>query len=816
MTLLINLDNMITYKNKEQIAELQYQYEQGTLAPTTKEKLVINPKIAYEVVDQDILSSIPFKDIEKEKNKFGSLSRFSTYTPVKNLIWDYLYFVDSSIFRPAAKAFEESRERFKHTKIPPTYTKHLPGTTAYKKFWEEEGRRIIQGYEPIVDGKPCGIRISGEYYFYLNYGWMVKLVLDKETGEPIGDESGFPDFLAMDYYYFRELEARETPSVYKLPYSYKQAIAVAKGRRLGFSYKAASGAVWVTAFRNNAKVAIASAEGIDAVRCFDKAMDIVDHLTKYTPFGREDIGSTKTNGGWKYIPKSQNQSSGQFTFGMVNTRTGERVGRLSEIFTISLFNKPDAASGSGLARLYFEEAGKIDDLSNAWTFSKETLRVGSVYRDGIAIIFGTGGEMVSASGKKGSSKDFSMLFNNPKGNGLGEFENIYEYKATGNSCGFFFPSMWFKPSSNIVIDGKKYFALDKNGNAFFWVSEIIMNMDRELVKPPMGTKSKFEKEITQIPKTPSEAFLTTTGSRFQIEDLISRQTEILSTRSGFEGLRMPGELVDINGIISFIPKPDYQPITSLAMDTSHTEGCLLLYEHPIKDKGKILDDAYIISVDPIGINTDSGKSLIAIIVYKTNKYIHLMGEEKIVATYYGRKKTNPQEYMHNLLLKLSKFYNARITFENDRDGGILQYFLKIGELRRLMETPTLVMNKYIPGSKSTLREWGHSMSSARHKEIGETLIYEWLDIRSGKKNYFDTETGEKIIQEGLRNLDRLQDQLLIEQLINYDRQGNYDAVSALMGIMFQLKEWYDPTELDATTSELSKELVNWYEKKFKR
>jgi hypothetical protein len=90
-----------------------------------------------------------------------------------------------------------------------------------------------------------------------------------------------------------------------------------------------------------------------------------------------------------------------------------------------------------------------------------------------------------------------------------------------------------------------------------------------------------------------------------------------------------------------------------------------------------------------------------------------------------------------------------------------------------MGPPITTLEKIMPGSKTNRRAYGHAMSSVRHKQIGEDLLYEWLDQRGVNTNYYDTEDGEKIIKKGIRNLDRLEDQLLIEQLINYERPGNY-------------------------------------------
>ena len=811
------------YKTSQELIDLQNDYDSNKLDPTHKEKLVINPKIAYLVDNDDIKRSIPDPITRKRLEPiYGKLSDFSiNYTPVDNLMWDYLFFTNSSLFSPTGNAFMKSVEDTKGTKVPPAYTRFLPKTKAYDKFWETEFIRITQGYEPEIDGKPCGLKIPGEFYFYLNYGWMQKVEFN-DDGEVVRDMSGLPDFLAMDYYYFRELDARENPKKYNMPLDYKQSMSITKSRRLGFSYKAGSGAVWCTAFRNKSKVLIASDTGKDATLCFQKALDIIDHISKYTPFGRKNPGKPGNNGGWKHITMSKTKDRGHFTFGLLSTRDGTRAGRQSEIATASLFNKPDAASGEGLTRLYIEEAGKISNLSDAWTFSLESMKTGSVYRSGIGIIFGTGGSMVAENGKKGSSRDFSNIHDRPETVGVAAYKNIYDYKSTQRKCGYFVCAMWANFGSRVIIDSKPYFGLDKNGNAIFWVAEYALNKERLRKKPPLGKKKAYDKFLTQRCKTPSEAFLITTGSRFQTEDLVERRTQVAMSRGGFESLRMPGELIESDGRVEFIPKPNMEPLLNTNNEDDR-EGCFLRYEPPQKIGGTIPDDAYIISVDPIGQNTEGG-SLTAIIVFKTNKYEPWIGPEKIVGMYFGRKKVNPQGYVHRLLMKLSKYYNAKITVENDRDGGIPQYFIRKGEANRLMGPPITTMEKIIPGSKTSRRAYGHSMASVRHKQIGEDLLYEWLDLRGANITYYDSEDGEQSIKNGLRNIDRLEDQLFIEQLINYERGGNYDLVMAMMGIVLQLKEWYDPEDTDPyEENSISSQLLDWklekygsYEDKMKR
>jgi hypothetical protein len=180
---------------------------------------------------------------------------------------------------------------------------------------------------------------------------------------------------------------------------------------------------------------------------------------------------------------------------------------------------------------------------------------------------------------------------------------------------------------------------------------------------------------------------------------------------------------------------------------------------------------------------------------KTPKYIHEFGPEKIVCTYRGRAHDRPQQYVHELLMKLSKYYNAKITFENDRDGGILQYFIRKGQLSRLMSKPEMTISKFLPNSKTLLREYGHSMGSSRHKRIGEDLLLEWLLTRHNNKKVVNSNDEIEEV-EGLRNLDMLEDRALIEELIAYNRTGNFDTVMAMMGAIVQINEHWNPDFLE--------------------
>lgn len=431
----------------------------------------------------------------------------------------------------------------------------------------------------------------------------------------------------------------------------------------------------------------------------------------------------------------------------------------------------------------------------------------------------TGGSMQLASGKDGSSKPFAAMFNTPVASEVAAFENIHEYKTMKSKCGWFVCDMWSNFGSSITINGERYLGLDENGNAHFWAAELFLNKERIDKAPPKGTQKAFNKFLTQRCKTSSEAFLISTGSVFNTADLIARRNIVKTSKGGFSKFRMPGELIEANNEVTF--KPDiegkFEPITTADIDLTNREGCLLIYEQPRLVHGVVPDGAYIITVDPIGKNTSGGTSLNSVIVMKTPKHEHLIGHERIVATYHGRKSIRPLDYLHTLLMKLSKYYNAQISYENDQDGGILNYFVARNALDRLMPIPMMVTKKHMPNSKTLLREFGHSMSSERHKSIGEMYVNEWLDFRHKSKTGVD-HNNEVVTEAGLRNLDLIEDEFLLESLINYNREGNFDAVLSLMGGIIQFKERYEPESVQIYdrehVSEVNQQLFDYFNERF--
>lgn len=176
-----------------------------------EEFLNLNEKVA-EVWD-DFTEEIPMDYIQQNKKKFGELSQISLNDPVRNTVWRFLKFNNSDVFRPAAIDYKRSEKEREKYKLEPVYCDAPKDSMEYYDYWKTQQERCLKGYEPIVDGKPCGVRISGEYYFYLNFCRIKLAAKDKVTGQDTEIED-FPKFTSMDYYWFKELELRENPGIF--------------------------------------------------------------------------------------------------------------------------------------------------------------------------------------------------------------------------------------------------------------------------------------------------------------------------------------------------------------------------------------------------------------------------------------------------------------------------------------------------------------------------------------------------------------------------------------------------------------------------
>ena len=116
----------------------------------------------------------------------------------------------------------------------------------------------------------------------------------------------------------------------------------------------------------------------------------------------------------------------------------------------------------------------------------------------------------------------------------------------------------------------------------------------------------------------------------------------------------------------------------------------------------------------------------------------------------------------------------------------------------LADQPDNVISKVIKDSKVSRIKGCHM--NDRMKDAGEKFILRWLWTERGEK-----EDGSKVY-----NMDLLPSPGLIEELIAYHREGNFDRVMGFMQLMFFIEEAFEeelvkqPTANKAATSLLTR------------
>jgi len=375
------------------------------------------------------------------------------------------------------------------------------------------------------------------------------------------------------------------------------------------------------------------------------------------------------------------------------------------------------------------------------------------------VLFGTGGDM------EGGTIDFESMFYNPEAYNLYPFDNVWDEGASGTSSGFFFPSYI-----------NKIGFMDKDGNSLIKRAKQAEEATREDLKNTAKDAGVYDKHITEYPWNPKEAFLQTASNIFPTVALADWRNELVRTGIG-KRIATHGNLVSTAEGVRFKVSEFARPLIKFpAQKGDDLTGCITVYQSPYKDhNGNIPDDMYVIVHDPYA--HEGGKSLGAAYVIKRSNNIS-KPDDMIVGSYVGRPGMQ-DEYNSNLFL-LSEYFNARIGFENDR-GEVIPYAKRTKQLHRLLHEAEILSKKENINIKALGRSYGTSMGSKQRKDQAEIYLRDWLKTKRGV-----TESGEKRL-----NLHFIYDIALLEELIKYNRTGNFDRVSALLVGMLHLIDLHD-------------------------
>lgn len=429
-------------------------------------------------------------------------------------------------------------------------------------------------------------------------------------------------------------------------------------------------------------------------------------------------------------------------------------GYRSQIMAITFKDNPDAARGKDAQLILFEEAGKFNNLLDSYMATKDAMQDGR-FTTGFMVIFGTGGDM------EGGTRDFAQMFMNPLEYDIMPFINVWDTNAENSQCGYFHPD-------NLNLVG----FYDKEGNSDMEAAKQYELDTRNELKRNATSSNVIQKRVQEHGLNPSECFLMVSTNDFPVVELQRRlntvKRENLHLKEGQAGWLYRDEQnqsrfqIDLEGKTN--PLWDFKP------KDNDIKGAVVIYEYPVPNAPKGL---YKIGHDPYRQeHASTSTSIGATYVYKGV----LQGSATrniIVATYHGRPNTS-DEYNRNLVM-LAELYNTEVGYENEVTE-VKSYFEKKKKLHLLALQPNRVISNNIKNSKVN-RVYGIHMPE-KLKDAGEKYIKQWLLT----EREFD-EDGNKVL-----NLDTISDPGLLEELISYNRKGNFDRVMGFMILMMYLEE----------------------------
>lgn len=634
------------------------------------------------------------------------------------------------------------------------YTDALPGTKQYYEFWDREQFRCLHGHEIN------GVRISGFHYFYLNYCPIDRIIDEiQPDGETISRrDRSFPAFYDGDFEYFSSVDKARRDNKH---------MVVLKARRKGFSYKAAAMLCRNYFHIRNSKnfVFASDKQYLTGDGMLSKAWDIVSFIDDNTAWSQPRLIDREMH---KQSGYKKNVNGADVTLGFK-----------SQIIGVSLKDDPDKIRGKAGELIFFEEAGSFSGLLKAWEVAMPTMRQGSKTL-GTMIAFGTGGE--EGPGFEGLEE----LFYHPEAYDCLAFDNEWDAGAMGTTCGFFVPI--YKN-----LDG----FMDNQGNSLSNEAMDYEETQREKKRKGNDPKS-YDQYIAEHPFTPQEATLQVTANTFDVNSLKEQYNRVIA--NDLHKIGVAGEMYyNSKGKADFTPNSSLRPIYKFPhRPDDDLTGAVTIYEAPFKTQDDIIPkNMYIICHDPYAQGkAASSMSLGAAYVIKVPNNMS-KPDDIIVASYVGRPATQ-DEYNRNLFM-LAEYYNAKIGFENDR-GEVIAYAKRFRKMHYLQEEFEMLDKRELR-SKNVKRQYGMHMTEQR-KAQGELYIRDWLISGRGQN-----EDGEITL-----NLQKIYDPALLQELIKFNRKGNFDRVMALMVGMYHTRELYNK---ELSFNETDNSANDWFDKLYK-
>ena len=630
--------------------------------------------------------------------------------------------------------FTKARDSFISTG---KYCEYYPSknvSSPYRKFWDEEIRRCLEG---LV--REDGEWIPGYYYYYLNYSPIIVTFKSEELeSNRFQRIAGFPDMWDGDYLFFHYVEKAENLGYHG---------AVLKARGKGYSYKLAAMLQrnYFLISKSKSFAIAAESEYLDTDGILNKADDNFSFVNTYCGFSKKLALSDKL----------MHRISGY-------TKPGDatKYGFKSERIGVTLKNNPNKARGKRGKLIAFEESGSNPSLLKAWNIARKSVEDGNrVF--GFLIAFGTGGD------EESNFQGLEQLFYSCKAHKVFGIKNVFDKNSDSGVCGFFVPD---------YLNRADCYDRDGNSDVTKALGEVINN--RLTVKYSSNDSSNLTRVKAEEPITPQEAVMRTQGSEFPINELKDHLIDISPLKEQFLSNHYIVELTwKGNDLVEYKPVFDKYPIREFPYKGTNLEGCVELYELPQYNKNKeVPRGRFLAGIDPVDDDTYKtyGVSLFCV-------YVFDLWNDVFVAEWIGRFPRADDNF--DMALKLATLYNAEINYEN-KLKGLYEYLNRKNKLKYLMETPSILKDmNYIKDNRLIGNRAYGTPTNTSINAFARKQFADWMrTVNINRGALVKDEIGNDKV-EGILGVKTLRSFGLIKEAISWNLDGNFDRVSAA-GMVF--------------------------------
>ena len=634
------------------------------------------------------------------------------------------YFEHTELFSPAANRFLKEGK----------YCGEIFNSKKYNIFWAEERERCLYGYQnPITK-----LWIPGKYYHFLNYKQMKTV----EKGVAVSKRvTSFPNFWPIHYFFACD---------YDLAIKSGLNLAILKPRGTGFSELMASFGVHEYTFQTETPVFyfVAVERYLNKDGVLSKAWDQIN------------FHNASTERAFKHLRQFKDQDLYKKA-SFLDPDTGAEVKTGGEIQGAVIDHPRKLRGARGFVN--FEEGGSFPNLESSWMTAKALAEEGGV-KFSMMCVWGTGGEQ--GPGIAG----LENIFSNPDVFDCLPFANCWEGDMIlSKDHGFFFPA-W----ANMTR------FMDKWGNTDFAKAKAYHDQQRE--KAAKGSSILMDKQIAEYPYTPMEALMRLNNNPFPVEKL-QKQLRYVDSSPDVSGILKKGELEIEDGQVVFKLNSKLTPVDHYPHKTDEAlEGAFILFEAPLRtDQGNVPDNLYYIVADCFYQDLDQTtqwNSLGSFYVYKKTNTIFPTEDDILVGWYAGRPPRAKD--FHRKVFLAARYFNAIVQTEIKGGGNdLLNYAKQYGFLNYCGERPT-IFNHSKEHKKISGREFFVRVEEANKPELIQKFVDWLLKERSIKINGENTQY--------VLNLEKIYDRALLEELIKYSPNGNFDRISCMLVLMAILQE----------------------------